>query len=191
MGKVIHITKEQLKLVEAIKNNETSALEKLYSENYRKAEVFILKNSGSVSEAKDVYQEAFLATYQNIKKEKYVPQNSTALQGYLYQIVKNKWLDVLRSSKFKKTTSIADDFQIAQTEEEHYDTTPDTNQQKLIEAFKILGQECKQLLEAFYFEKKSLRTLAAQFNIEEASARNKKYRCIQKLKELTNSPSNK
>ena len=54
-----------------------------------------------------------------------------------------------------------------------------------MQAFKKLGKECKELLEVFYFEKKSLREIAAQFNIGEASARNKKYRCIQKLRSLT------
>lgn len=51
-------------------------------------------------------------------------------------------------------------------------------------AFENLGQACKDLLTQFYFDKLSLRIIAESLKIEEASAKNKKYRCIQKLKEL-------
>lgn len=51
-------------------------------------------------------------------------------------------------------------------------------------AFENLGKACKDLLTQFYFNKMSMKTIAENLNIEEASAKNKKYRCIQKLKEL-------
>ena len=51
-------------------------------------------------------------------------------------------------------------------------------------AFAKLGSECKELLTKFYFEKASLRDIASELSLGEASARNKKYRCIQKLREI-------
>lgn len=54
-------------------------------------------------QAKDIYQEAFLAVWQNIKKGAFQPRNESALQGYLFQIAKNKWTDELRSARYKKT----------------------------------------------------------------------------------------
>ena len=49
-------------------------------------------------------------------------------------------------------------------------------------AFKNLGQPCKQLLSTFYFDKKSLKDIASELKIKEATARNKKYRCMEKLR---------
>lgn len=163
-------------------------LKRLYQDNYKKVEVFILKNNGSMPQAKDTYQEAFIAMYQNIKADKFIPNNDTALQGYLYQIAKNKWTDFLRSSRYKKTSQIADGFLIKDedTTMVEFDVSEEEyNPQNLaMEAFNDLGSECKKLLEVFYFQKKTLREIATVFGIGEASARNKKYRCIQKLRSL-------
>jgi len=178
----------QLRVISAIKANDNMVLKRLYQDNYKKVEVFILKNNGSMPQAKDTYQEAFIAMYQNIKADKFIPTNDTALQGYLYQIAKNKWTDFLRSSRYKKTSQMADGFLIKDedTTMVEFDISEEEyNPQNLaMEAFNHLGTECKKLLEVFYFQKKTLREIAAVFDIGEASARNKKYRCIQKLRNL-------
>ena len=93
----------QYQLVSAIMANDESVLKQLYQNNYRKVEAYILKNRGSMPQAKDIYQEAFLAVWQNIKKGAFQPRNESALQGYLFQIAKNKWTDELRSARYKKT----------------------------------------------------------------------------------------
>ncbi|MDC8002940.1 sigma-70 family RNA polymerase sigma factor [Aureisphaera galaxeae] len=186
MGEVKHID-QQIALVNAIKSNDEIVLKKLYQDNYRKVEVHVLKNKGTMPQAKDIYQEAFLAMYQNIKEDKFTPKNETALQGYLFQISKNKWTDYLRSSRFKKTTQIPEGFQIKEEFSLNGQENAEQDSKKTesaIHAFKQMGNECKKLLEIFYFQKKSLREIAALFDIGEASARNKKYRCIQKLRAL-------
>ena len=42
----------------------------------------------SIDDAKDLYQESFIAVWNNLKTNKFQPKNETALQGYLYQIAK-------------------------------------------------------------------------------------------------------
>jgi RNA polymerase sigma factor (sigma-70 family) len=189
MGKVLKI-KSQNDIVIAIQNNNEQLLKQLYQANYKKVEYYVLQNSGSIDQAKDLYQDAFMSMWQNVKDDKFVPQNETALQGYLYTIAKNKWTDYLRSARFKKTTSIPDNFQASEEElDSNYFENENEKKQHLISvAFKNLGEECKRVLQQFYFEKKSLKNIASQFNIGENSVRNKKYRCIQKLKELTMTP---
>lgn len=178
----------QFLLIDAIKANNSLVLKQLYINNYHKIEALVLKNNGTQDHAKDVYQEAFIIVWNNIKNNTFIPQNETALQGYLYQIAKNKWMDVLRSSRFKKTKLIHHELSIVN---HHIELQDDEEQevfkQKLnqtMEAFKNLGQPCKQLLTEFYFEKLSLRDIAKKLKIEENTARTKKYRCMEKLREL-------
>jgi RNA polymerase sigma factor (sigma-70 family) len=187
----VHIEK-QLNLVDAIKANNEVVLKKLYLDNYNKVEVYILNNNGSMPQAKDTYQEAFIAVWKNIKEDKFIPTNETAIQGYIYQISKNKWLDFLRSSNYKKTVS----FSKTNTENKFTEITEnndvaevDIKLQNTMQAFSKLGDACQELLKLFYFSKKSLRKIAEELAIEEASARNKKYRCIQKLRKLALSPN--
>jgi RNA polymerase sigma factor (sigma-70 family) len=192
MGELKHIN-AQFRLVEAVRNNNEQVLEQLYQECFRKVEVFVLKNNGTKPQAKDTYQEAFIAVWQNVKEGRFTPENESALQGYLYQIAKNKWMDILRSSRFRKTTQLVKNDLLEGGYESDSDTDltieKDHRLSKAMESFQKLGPECRELLTGFYFEKKSLRELAAFFKIEEASARNKKYRCIQKLRELTVTPN--
>ncbi len=181
---------KQLQLVDAIKTNNQKVLKQLYQNNFKKIEIYIVQNNGSMPQAKDTYQEAFLAMYQNIKAGKFTPTNETALQGYLYQIAKNKWTDFLRSSQYKKTAPLIDNFhQASDSLEDDESFRSDEKLEATMAAFAKLGGECKELLTKFYFNKKSLRDIAAELNLAEASARNKKYRCIQKLREIALSPN--
>ncbi len=187
MRKVIKIDNQQ-SLIDGLKTNDSVILKEFYKSNYQKIEVFVLKNSGTIDHAKDIYQEAFIRVWKNVKDNKFEPQNETALQGYLYQIAKNKWMDVLRSKNFKKTKTINHEKQIIYSDKtdnnELEENEFEKNLNKIMDVFKILGQPCKQLLTTFYFDKKSLRDIALELKIEETTARNKKYRCMQKLREL-------
>jgi len=181
------LTKNQ-GFIQAIQNNDTQVLKSLYTTNYPKIEVLVLKNSGSKDQAKDIYQDAFLAVWQNIKLNKFIPRSESSINGYLYTIAKNKWMDVLRSQGYKKTivASQLNYFEIK--DEENNDIDDDILKDKRLEdvmlAFKNLGEACKSLLRKFYFEKKSMNLIAEELAIDSASTRNKKYRCMQKLKEL-------
>lgn len=184
MGEAYKIN-HQLQLITAIKDNNSIALKEFYTSNYPKVEALILKNSGSQEHAKDVYQEAFISMWNNVRNELFTPQNDSALQGYLYQIAKNKWMDVLRSKRFKTTQSLTEERTLFLKQEDTIEE--DTYDEKLnitMTAFKDLGQPCKDLLKTFYFEKKSLREIALHLNIEETSVRNKKYRCMEKLRAI-------
>lgn len=175
----------QLQLITAIKDNNSIALKEFYISNYPKVEALVLKNSGSQEHAKDIYQEAFISMWNNIRTASFEPQNDSALQGYLYRIAKNKWMDVLRSKRFKTTQSLSEERTMYLREDDEIED--DGYSKKLdstMAAFKDLGQPCKDLLKTFYFEKKSLRDIASELNIEESSVRNKKYRCMEKLRSI-------
>jgi RNA polymerase sigma factor (sigma-70 family) len=180
----IHKLDQQSQLITAIKTNDSVALKALYISNYPKIESLVLSNSGTKEDAKDVYQDAFIVVWNNVKDKSFIPLNETAIQGYLYSIAKNKWTDVLRSKAFKKTKSLSYE-EFTQVKDDDVVENQDLKNKKLkttMLAFKNIGKPCKQLLSAFYFEKKSLREIAIELNIEESTARNKKYRCMEKLR---------
>ncbi|NJX14519.1 RNA polymerase sigma factor [Tamlana crocina] len=187
MGKTLYLL-SQSQLIRAIKTNDTGLLKQFYVANYPKVETLVLKNSGTIEHAKDIYQEAFILVWTNVNNGKFVPQNQTALQGYLYQIAKNKWTDVLRSKTFKHSKYLDNNMLRSFENEEDDNEQENTKLEMAMEAFKNLGQPCKQLLKTFYFEKKPLRDIASELNIEEATARNKKYRCMEKLRNMVFTP---
>ena len=62
----------QYQLVFCHHGNDESVLKQLYQNNYRKVEAYILKTEEACPK-KDIYQEAFLAVWQNIKKGLFNP----------------------------------------------------------------------------------------------------------------------
>ena len=181
-------TDQGLQVVSAIKRNDASTLKRIYTVNYPKIEVLILKNNGTIEHAKDIYQEAFLAVWQNVKQDKFIPKSESSINGYLYSIAKNKWMDVLRSQGYKKTVIASQMSHFEIKEEENNGIDDDILKNKRLEdvmlAFKNLGEPCKNLLSKFYFEKKSMNLIAKELKLDAASTRNKKYRCMQKLRQI-------
>lgn len=168
----------------AIKANDESVLKEVYEDNYFRVEKYILANSGTIEEAKDIYQEAFITLWRNIQMEKFYPENEHSINAYLYRIAKFKWLDHLRSSHYKKTIPLMDS---TDKREENEDELPEEDVQFIKEVrkhFQELGKNCRELLIRFYYKKESMRVISTHFDWTEASTRNNKYRCLQKLREL-------
>jgi len=167
----------------AIKANDNAALRSLYNNNYHKVEKYILNNSGTCQHAQDIFHEAFIAVWRNVQLEKFHPDGETALDGYLFTIAKNKWLDHLRSSQYKKVVPMNN--RMADVTQEEL-LTEDENEYiaAIKKNFAQLGDNCKEVLTRFYYQKESMRTIAKTFDWTEATARNNKYRCLQRLREL-------
>lgn len=182
----------QEKLIKAIQANDEHVLKGLYKENFYKTEQYILKNNGSTDEAKDVFQEAFVTVWEQVQDNKFVPKNESALNGYLYTIAKNKWLNHLNSAHYRKTNSYdSNNIHVLNEESTEMNVELESNDDinEVASAFNRLGEACKKLLSAFYYDNKSLREIAKLFGITEASARNKKYRCTEKLRTLVVKPN--
>ncbi|HOZ70765.1 MAG TPA: sigma-70 family RNA polymerase sigma factor [Chitinophagaceae bacterium] len=167
-----------------LKVSDDKVLQYIYVSNYPKVEQYILGNSGTSDDARDIYQEAFLAVWRNVQLDQFRPQNETAIAGYIFQIARNKWLDQLRSVKNKKTTSLPDEISHQMAD------SPSLGEEELgyletvKEKYESLGDPCRELLDRFYFKKESMREIAAHFSWTEASAKNNKYRCLQRLRNM-------
>lgn len=172
--------------VSLIKGNDENALKTLYQANYPKVEKYVLDNNGTTDEAKDIYQEAFIAVWRNIQLDRFQPQQENSLDGYLYRVAKNKWLDHLRSVKRSPLVALTH----SQDGVEEVETLSHDEEQLLENIkknFKRLGEVCRQVLERFYYQKQSMRTIAEAMKWTEATAKNNKYRCLQQLRQLLKS----
>ncbi len=144
--------------IRAIRENDEKALKIFYQANYPRVEKYVLDNNGTTEEAKDIYQEAFIAMWRNIQLERFHPQYENALEGYLYQIAKNKWLDHLRSVKRKPVISLSDGTdridplqELSEVEEQRIDNIKKKRG--------LLGEMWRNVLERFYSKKESMRTI--------------------------------
>ncbi len=183
MGDTLKHTKNNT--IIGFKENNEPTLKRIYSLVYPKVRSYVLKNNGSEEQSKDIFQEAFIACWKNIKDNKL--SHNGNVEAYLYTIAKNKWIDYLRSATYKKTLAYGDST-IADIEpnKPFFDENNEEEKREALQlALKQLAAGCKELLSKFYFERKSMDTIAKELKLGAASVRNKKYRCMEKLRSIS------
>jgi RNA polymerase sigma factor (sigma-70 family) len=162
-------------IIEYLRNNRyQKAVNGLYDvlSSVRK---YIHSNSGTTDDAKDIFQDALVVLYKNVQSQTFTL--TVPLKTYLLAIVKNLWLQELRRrNKIPVTTEQADVPDMVLTDDKNFGIAK--------AAFNLLGEKCRQLLILFYFKKKTYRELASFLAFgDERTAKNQKYRCLQKAKE--------
>jgi RNA polymerase sigma factor (sigma-70 family) len=171
-------------LYEGLKNNEQSAFEYLYKNNYPAVRQLVYQYKGSDDDAKDIFQEGIIALWNNIRSGSYKLRPDVKMSTYLIQICKLRWMDRLKkaSSRYElRQESYQEPAQEAEVEMEWINREEQTEFQQ---QFAQLGERCQTLLKRFYFMKQSLQEIADFLSIGEASAKNEKYRCMQRLKKI-------
>ncbi|MFK7756277.1 MAG: RNA polymerase sigma factor [Flavobacteriales bacterium] len=166
--------------------NDEVAIAKFYQRNFMKTQSYVLKNSGTVEDAKDVYQEAFIVLWRKVTDGQRQIKDESKAAGFLYQVSKNKWLDQLGSSRVRLKTSLTDERVHTEAYEENEAFESRLDEMKY--ALQKLGTQCKELLSLFYYAKKSMDEIGKELNLSSASARNQKYRCMKQLRELVEKP---
>lgn len=139
------------------------------------AKKYIVANSGSIEDANDIFQDALVILYRKVNDQNL--ELTVSLKTYFLSIIKNCWRSELRQrGKFSATELPAEIPDFPVDEEEYFI--------KAKKAFSILGDKCKQLLIEFYFKKRSFKEIATALGFnDEKTAKNQKYRCLQKAKE--------
>lgn len=185
----LRLTRTEEETIDGILRNNDQVLWSLYKEVYPKVRRYISKNNGAEEQAKDIFQDAFIATWKNIKQGKLNDKRALNVEAYLFTIAKNKWLDYLRSSTYKKTVKSEKLIELvslsAEDENEAKSLESQLSMDAMQQAFKKLGENCKIVLKLFYFERKSMDEISIELKIASASARNQKYRCMEKLRSMT------
>ena len=168
------------KVIKLMRNDNDAAIKMVYQKHFKMIEQYVLKNSGSTDDAKDLYQDAFMVLYKKIKLPDFVL--SSSIGTYLFSVAKNQWLKRLRDRKIR-TLNIDEVIQIPATDEPNKETKHSTEIEIATEELKKLGDPCKTLLIEFYFKKTKMEAIAKLLNYTNANrAKAQKYKCMQRLK---------
>lgn len=154
----------------------------LYREYQGKILGMVQKNNGNAEDALDVFQEGIIGLWTNIEKGKFQLQESAKISTYLFALCRNIWISKLRKRKVMFTVD-------ERTQGELIDEVDDMEEQyeqikTLEDRFRQLGDRCQQILKLFYYQKIALKDIAQRLSITEKTAKNNKYRCMQKLRAL-------
>ena len=169
-------------IIEAIKAGSEKILFQLY-ENYRNEFVSwaVRHHQVSEEEARDVFQDAIVALYKNVKTGT-IDRLEASIKTYLFGIGKNIVLNVIKRKGIE--TRVYENYSAVHDNKihEHYE------QEHIIQLVKriysALGSPCKEILAMYYEKGFDMDSIASRIGYKNANvAKKKKYECLKALEE--------
>ncbi|MEY3437112.1 MAG: hypothetical protein RL335_1568 [Bacteroidota bacterium] len=170
-------------LLEGLAQNDKSATESIYKENFGLIQQLVVQNNGSEDEARDIFQEALIILYQKALSDDFELQ--CQIRTYIYSVSRRLWLKRLQLKKIYDTPIDNYEEQVAVEEDIETHEKQDFQYGVMKSALGKIGEPCKSLLEAYYIHNKNMQEISAFFGYTNAdNAKNQKYKCLMRLKKL-------
>lgn len=173
--------------LKALCEGNSLALREIYQRFAPQIRSWVLRNNGDDDDAKDLMQEALMAIHDRYCGTDF--QFTGNFGGLLMVIAKRIWFDQL--SKKKRQQSIRKEELYGQLEEEpELEAAEEAmfasqRMELLSEVFKLLSEQCQQLLTIFTEGEKDPDSIALQLGIPSANAvYQAKHRCLARWKKL-------
>jgi RNA polymerase sigma factor (sigma-70 family) len=175
------------KIISDFRNHDMSALQFVY-QSYRRD--FIkwasFKYSIEPEVAEDVFSDAVIDVYQNVLSERYHKSDRASLKSYLFEIGKNKILNILNRQRISETHLKI----IANQQGSSYNNIFESNKNqeitnKVKELLELIDDKCQKVLTLFYFHNLSMEDIAGEMDFKnEDVAKNKKLKCLKRLQHI-------
>lgn len=135
-------------------------------------------------DAREFYQAAILIVYDNIHAGK-LDNLRSSLKTYLFGIGKNLVWQQYRTNQ--RQQAIGAEFYLQnhlQSDDDHGQAM-EMNLEIISHSFDQLGEPCHELLEQFYFHRRSMDEICASMGYKNPeSAKNQKYKCMERLRKM-------
>lgn len=179
--KQLYTTDESI--LQGIKNSDDDAFRYLYKHGFPVIRSMILKNSGTLDDANDIFQEGIIVLYDKVTAGNFV--FTCSINTFLYAVCRNLWLKALKKKSVTVSFTETHDFPNIEIETEVNENILTENQNTLVEALGKLGDPCSSILTYFYYEQFSMDTIAKMLGYTNANnAKTQKYKCLKRLKAI-------
>ena len=161
-------------------NGDQKVYNNLYEDLFPIINSYIKQNSGTLEDTKDIFQQSIVILIEKIRLPNF--ELTSSVGTYLYSICRNLWLKEIRDKKIKFVEVEISEYGY---EEIYFPEEEENRYQQLEKAMSMLGDACQKLIKCFYYELRKWDEIASVLNYSSAeSARNQKYKCVQKIKQL-------
>ena len=158
--------------LDGIRQNDRRILNSIYELFLPSIEKFVKSNNGTVDQAHDVFQDGLLVIYKKIKKEEL--EITTNFHSYLFAVCRFIWLRELTKKNRKNILLDEKETFIADVDVEQ-DIFRLEKQNFFRSKLEQLPSDSKKVLKMF-FNKKSMREIAAEMGYTVEYAKKKKYK---------------
>jgi RNA polymerase sigma-70 factor (ECF subfamily) len=178
-------------LIRRAQQGDTAAFEELVRQYDRPVLRLAVHLTGSVEDAQDIYQEAFLRAYINLETFRF----ECTFYTWLYRIVTNLCLDHLRKKRFRSrevSSTISPDGEeeavLDRVPDERPDASPERGlisrelRETILRALRRLSPRERVVFELKHYHGLRLRTVAGILNTTEGTIKNTLFRATHKLR---------
>jgi RNA polymerase sigma factor (sigma-70 family) len=184
----MQISKEftDFSLIEALRSdsNPDTAIRYLYRTQFSMTAAYIKQNSGTEEDAEDIFQEVVLVFIEVLKRDKF--RGESSISTFLYSLTRNIWLNELKKrGRSKRRDEIFEKGKDPADEDVSHLIVDREMKSRLLQLVDTLGETCKKILLAFYYENMAMKEILKTLDYEnEQVVRNKKYKCLKQLEQL-------
>lgn len=165
-----------------LRGKDDKVLSALYAAVLPNVEKFICKNNGNVDEAHDIFQDAIMIFYKQVKNETFSEKYKVA--GFIYSVCRNLWIN--RAKKLKRHVELSDNESSIEVDNNIIDNLITTEREQIITSvLEKLGGNCKEILMYSVYQKLSMKEICEKMGYSnENTAKTRNYKCKQRLIKL-------
>lgn len=166
------------KYIRALCRNDFALIQEIYDKCSPQCRNYVLKNNGSVDDARDVFQEALIDVYQKCKELTL----TVPISAFLYVIYRRKWLKKL--NKGKNLLRILNDIGYTSRNANASETTAINEKldKILMECFSKLSKSCQDFLNMKYTDGMKGEEIANELSLKPNAVYQRMFDCRKSLK---------
>ena len=169
---------EDERLLRGILNADRVIIDQVYKDILPSVIYWIKENSGTESEARDIFQEALIAVYKKLVEGNL--ELTCSLKSFMRIISRNLWMTRLRNRKRTDYGGLEDLDEVELDESIEEQIVYSEKEQLYFKYFDQLDEKCRNILR-WFFDKVSLAEIAVKLDSSENYIKKRKFMCKEKL----------
>lgn len=186
MAAPVFFLDSERRLLERIAAGDDRALLSLYNANWKVIVSYVVRNSGTTDDAKDLLQEALVILWERVRSGRF--EQSARVGTFMYATVRNMWLRRLARRRREAGGTPAETQAVSDTPSPLEELMESEEASLVRDALDKLGDPCRRLLLLYYWEELPMEQIAAAMGFANAdTAKSKKYQCKKSLEQILRS----
>jgi RNA polymerase sigma factor (sigma-70 family) len=164
-----------------LSGNDDRVISSLYQDVFPSVKNYIVSNSGDEEEAYDLFQDAMVLLYNQVRKGEF--SEKYKIRGFLYTVSRNLWIN--RTKRLNRNTSLESLNNIEIVEDNVFDNIVSKEKRELVlKVFELLDEKCKEILKCSVFLKMTMEDIMLKMGFSSVNAaKTQNYRCKKMLSE--------
>ncbi|MBK8702861.1 MAG: sigma-70 family RNA polymerase sigma factor [Saprospiraceae bacterium] len=165
-------------LLEGLRSGDAAAVERIYRLYFSMVAHYVLSHQGTMEDARDIFQDVLVVLHRYSQNPQF--GLTSKLSTLIYSISRNQWQNQRKIAG--RQQAIQD--MLLQTDDAQAGWEEETIFHNIQLGISELSPECRQMLDLFYFDQKSMGVIAEEMGYSADFVKVKKFRCLESLRKI-------